>query len=120
MTIAPKASVDSSDVSAAIRDFSTVRGGITAHAGGGQGSAVLLRAAYNRVTTVATAGDSVRLPVAVPGASVVVFNRGAESMNVFPATGQSINALAVNTALAVAAGGGRRFICVVAGIWDAL
>lgn len=119
MTTSPRASVDPSDLSGALRDFSTTRTGITAHAGGGQANAVLLTAAFNRVTTVATGGDSVRLPPAVPGATCVVFNRGAQSMNVFPATGQSINALSPNSALAVAAGAGARFVCVAAGIWDA-
>ena len=35
---------------------------ITAFAGGGQGSAVVLTSAVNRVTTVATIADSVKLP----------------------------------------------------------
>jgi hypothetical protein len=119
MTTSPRAFVDPSDVSGVLRDFSSARTGITAFAGGGQGSATALTAAFNRVTTVATAGDSVRLPLATPGATCVVFNRGAASMNVFPATGQSINALSANTALAVAAGNSARFVCVAAGIWDA-
>jgi hypothetical protein len=118
MTISPKATIDSSDVSSAIRDLYTTATGITARAGGGQADAVPLAAAFNRVTTVATAGDSVRLPAALPGASLTVFNRGAASMNVFPATGQTINALSANTALAVAAGASARFVCVAPGVWD--
>jgi len=118
MTINPRQTVDASDISGALRDFSSTHTGITAHAGGGQANAVPLTAAFNRVTTVATGGDSVRLPVARVGATVAVFNRGAASMNVFPATGQSINALSANTALAVAAGASARFVCVAPGIWD--
>jgi hypothetical protein len=118
MTTSPKQTIDPSDVSGALRDFYTTRTEITAHAGGGQANAVALTTAFSRVTTVATAGDSVRLPAAVPGASLTVFNRGAESMNVFPITGQSINALAADTAFAVAAGASARFVCVAPGIWD--
>jgi hypothetical protein len=119
MTTAPRTTVDPSDIGGVLRDLSSARTGYTAFAGGGQASAVPLTAAFNRVTVCATAGDSVRLPRAVPGATCVVFNRGAASMNVFPMTGQSINALAANTALAVAAGASARFVCVATGIWDA-
>lgn len=119
MSTAPRTFVDPSDVSGVLLGLSSARTGITAFATGGQASAVPLTAAFNRVTTVATAGDSVRLPAAVPGATCVVFNRGAASMDVFPVTGQFINALAVNTALAVAAGASARFVCAAAGIWDA-
>lgn len=119
MSTTPKLSVDPSDISGALRNFSTTSTGITAHAGGGQANAVPLTSAFNRVTTVATAGNSVRLPPAVPGAQITVFNRGANSMNVFPVTGQSINALSANASLAVASGASARFACVVAGIWDA-
>ena len=43
---------------------------LTAFAGGGQASALALTAQINRVTTVATAGDSVKLPAATAGAQV--------------------------------------------------
>jgi hypothetical protein len=77
---------------------------ITAHAGGGQGSAVLLTAMNCFLSTVASAGDSVVLPPAQPGMQVTVINQTATSANVFPSSGQSINALAVNTAFAVVGG----------------
>lgn len=114
-----KIEVDSSDISAAIADLSSTANAITARAGGGQGSATPLTATYNRVTTVATAADSVLLPAAVAGSRVVAFNAAAaNSMNVFPATGQFINALSVNTAFAVAAGRGAEFVCCVDGTWN--
>lgn len=78
---------------------------ITAHAGGGQGSAVLLTSDINRVTTVGSAGDSVVLPAAVVGMEITVTNAaGVNSMNVFPASGEQINAAGANAAFAVAAG----------------
>jgi len=108
-------------------------GGLTATAGGGQSNALLLTNALNVVTTVATAADSVLLPPCVSGLgpntlgygntdgmSVVVVNAAAaNSMNVFPQTGQSINALSANTALAVAAGKNATFFCAAGGIWYA-
>lgn len=94
--------------------------GITAHAGGGQAAAVALAAMLNRVATVATAGDSVKLPPSANGMQVVTVNAGANSMNVFPATGEQINALGANTAFAVAAGKTATFYCATAGQWHSI
>src|SRR5262249_51571665 len=55
----------------------TAANALTAHAGGGQGSALALTASINRVTTVATAADSVKLPAALAGQSIVVINAAA-------------------------------------------
>jgi hypothetical protein len=78
---------------------------ITAFAGGGQGSATLLTGTHCRVSTVASAGDSVKLPAApVHGREVWIINRGANSMDVFPNTGHSIDDGAANTAVAQAVG----------------
>lgn len=76
--------------------------GITAFAGGGQGSAVALTRECCFVSTVASANDSVKLPTPAAGMRVVVHNDGANSLNVFPASGHTINALSANTAIAIA------------------
>lgn len=103
-------------------DSMSTRNGITALAGGGQaGTSHILTERFNRVTTVASAADSVKLPPAVPGIDMFVVNAAAaNSMNVFPSTGDSINALSANAALAVAANKTVHLICVVAGIWNAI
>jgi|SRR5579871_3678427 len=94
---------------------------ITAHAGGGQGSAVLLTAMMNRVTTVGSANDSVLLPVSKPGMNITVTNAAAvNSMNVFPQSGDAINALSANAAFAVAAGKTATFYCYTAGQWHTI
>jgi len=114
-----KAYTDPSDVSGVLADRDSYTNGITAYAGGGQTNAVALTATYNRITTVATAGDSVKLPAAIAGSRTVVFNKAAaNSLNVFPATGDAINALSANAAYALAATKGVEFICCVTGIWD--
>ena len=56
---------------------------ITANPGGGQAGAFQLTRQNNRVTAVATAGDSIMLPPALPGLEVIVVNHGANSMQVF-------------------------------------
>lgn len=83
---------------------------ITAHAGGGQPNATGLNLGINVVTTVATTADSVVLPDDVLGNTVIVHNVGANSCNVFPFLGDAINALAVNTAIALAANSRAIFI----------
>lgn len=93
--------------------------GLTALAGGAQaGTAVSTMIA--RFTTVVTAADSAQLPTAQVGLELTVINSGANSMNVFPQTGETINALAANAALAIAVGKTATFICPVAGKWFAL
>lgn len=75
---------------------------ITALAGGGQTGAYALTAQQSRVTTVANAADSVALPKAQPfgpndgrpgavGMVMFVRNDGANSMQVFGATPDTIN-----------------------------
>lgn len=108
---------------------------ITAAAGGGQANAVTLTSAVNRVTVVATANDSVKLPPcrtgpvsAVGGGQpsntlgqmmYVINSDSADSMNVFPSTGGSINALSANAAYAVAANKTVGFVCI-GNIWYSL
>ena len=94
---------------------------LTAHAGGGQGSALPLTQTLNRITTVGSANDSVLLPPSKAGMAITVTNAAAvNSMNVFPAAGESINALAANAAFAVAAGKTCQFVCYTAGLWHTL
>ncbi len=102
--------------------------GITAFAGGGQTSARQLVYGLNRVSTVATAGDSVKLPAcssigaqASGGKLVIVINAdSADSMDVFGQTGETINALSANSALAVAANKTVIFVCASDGKWYSL
>ena len=94
---------------------------LTAKAGGGQGSATPLPAVINRVTTVASANDSVLLPAAAPGLQITVTNAAAtNSANVFPGTGDQINSLGANAAFALAAGKTVTFFSTVAGQWHSI
>jgi len=87
--------------------------GITAHAGGGQGSATPLTAEVNFVTAVGSTGDSVRLPAPVLGARIVVFTNdpgiGDPSLAIFPASGHSIDGLGANNAYSLANNNSREF-----------
>lgn len=92
--------------------------GITAFATGGQASATALTAEINNVTTCATAGDSVKLPAAVAGKKVVVKNSGATALDIFPASSDSIDALAVNLAVRIQPGSVITFHAKDATVWE--
>lgn len=77
--------------------------GITAFATGGQASATLLTTDINEVSTVGTAGDSVKLPVAIAGYKITIINNGANACDVFPNTSDNLGA-GVDTAVSLAAG----------------
>lgn len=93
--------------------------GITAFATGGQGSATALTVGYNEVTTVATAGDSVKLPTATVSSVVIVKNEGAAAADVFPFLGDTINDGVVNTAIRIAPGSTIIFSAVNSTNWEA-
>ena len=71
-----------------------------------------------RIATVTVAGDSVTLPQGLPGMRMTIQNAaGVNSMNVFPALGDKVNAVAVNAAFALAALKTAEFVCTVLGQW---
>lgn len=106
------------NLSSTARAFRSAQNGLVALAGGAQAGTALSKD-VNRFTTVATAADSAQLPAAEVGMAIVVINAAAaNSMNVFPQTGESINALANNTAFAVASNKTAIFFCALAGKWN--
>ena len=77
--------------------------GLVAHAGGGQALATALTATINSLTTVTTANDSAGLPVAQPGAIVIIENLSANSAQVYgsPTSLDTINGVATATGVAL-------------------
>lgn len=94
---------------------------VTAFAGGGQASATQLTTSNNRVPTVATAADSVKLPLAVAGQTIHLVNGHAtNSMQVFGGGTDTINDVATGTGVAQAAGKAATYFCTKsapAGLW---
>lgn len=99
-------------------DLIDVNTTITAFATGGQGSAVALTGQYNNVTTVATAGDSVKLLTNAQGTIQEVKNSGVATLAVFPFSGDSFNALAVNLSIDILPGATKRFIAIDGTVWE--
>lgn len=100
--------------------FESVATPITAFATGGQASATNLPSIFNNVATVATAGDSVKLPdvsTAGSGCYVYVRNAGAFPCDVFPFTGASIDGGSANAAVRVQPGQVVRFSAISSTAW---
>jgi hypothetical protein len=90
---------------------------ITAFPGGGQTNATLLSNELNKVTTVATSGDSVKLPPSMPGLTLVVTNKGANSMQVYGSGADTIDDSAAATGVSQMRGSVVIYACHTAGAW---
>lgn len=91
---------------------------VTAHAGGGQSSAFQVTSQVNRVTTVATAGDSIKLPASINGLVVLLDNRGANSCQVFGSGTDTINGIATAVGVSQGANSIVQYVCTSAGKWE--
>lgn len=74
--------------------------GLTA-TGSTQGTALALGADLNVFSTVAASTGAI-LPAMNPGDSVIVQNKGANALSLYPPTGGAINAVATNGAYSIA------------------
>lgn len=94
--------------------------GLTAHAGGTQAAALLLTSSFNTVTTVGTAADSVKLPLATAnniGYSVIIQNATSTSLQTYGSGTDTINAVATATGVAIAGNKFGYFVVTGAGTW---
>ena len=90
---------------------------ITATAGGGQANAYALNTQTARITTVATAADSVKLPPSLPGMELLVINHGANSMQVYGTGSDTIDDQAAATGVAQMANSLVIYTCATTGSW---
>lgn len=95
---------------------------VTAFAGGGQGSATALTATtkFHRVSTCATAGDSVKFPTSVANDWHLLINDGATSCQMFGAGTDTIDGVATATGVALPAGHRALLSCTAAGNWNSM
>jgi hypothetical protein len=93
--------------SASSQATATISDGLVA-TGTNQATALQLSSQWNEVDTVPV-GTGVLLQALQAGQNQVVFNEGANALNVYPPPGSKINALAVNIAFALAAGARATF-----------
>jgi len=101
--------------------FGAVEDALTAASGSDQASGYALAAQMSRFTTSATGGDSATLPPAKAGMIRIVCNSAsANAMDVFPAVGEYINAIAQDGAFSIVANKVAIFFCFVDGKWNSI
>ncbi len=98
--------------------FKSIATAISA-AGSTQGTATALTASLNEVTTVSS-GQGVVLPAPEAGEILMVANQGANALNIYPASGHSINNLSANTAQSLATDTRRIFFAITSTKWYSL
>lgn len=74
-----------------------------------QGTGLVLTKNINQFATVAS-GTGCVLPNVGAGGEIIIINRGANTLNIFPPSGGAINALASNAAITLATVTTLRFI----------
>ena len=105
-------------VVAALLAMQNATNGIVGRAGGGQALATPITTTIARVSTCATANDSVVLPTAVAGMWCIIANQGAASMQVYGTGTDTITGVAAATGVAQAAGKSALYFCAAAGNWE--
>jgi len=96
----------------------TVDAGVTANISSAQGPSTV--SDVIEISTCATAGDAITLIPATAGLEKIVINNGANSADIFPASGDAINGGAVDAAVALAAGATIRFVAIDSTNWYAV
>lgn len=89
-------------------DLSPALSGLTAATTQTQAAGTVMTQGINEFSTVANTNDAATLPKALPGRSCTVVNNGANTMQVFPSSGDDAGA-GVNTAVTIAAAGRVRY-----------
>lgn len=93
-----------------------VNAGLTASTTQTQGNGVLT-ADINEISTCANVNDTVTLPTASAGRYCLVINNGAQTAQVFPASGDNLGA-GVDTATTITAGSRKLFIAFDSTNWE--
>jgi hypothetical protein len=96
--------------------YRKVTAGITASTTQTQGQGALT-SDVNEVSVVTNANDTVTLPSAIAGSKVDVINNGANTLQLFPASGDNLGA-GVNTSTTIAPGSVKTFIAYDSTNWE--
>jgi hypothetical protein len=90
---------------------------VTANPGGGQANAFQLTRQNNRITTVASPADSIKLPPALPGLELVVVNHGTNSMQVFGQGTDVVDDVVAATGVPQMPNSTTLYYCMTQGFW---
>lgn len=81
-----------------------------------QGNGALTKE-VNNISTCANVNDTVTLPAAQAGKQCIIMNNGAQTLQIFPASGDNLGA-GVDTSATLTAGSNRRYIAYDATNWE--
>jgi hypothetical protein len=104
--------------------FESTTGGLTANATGTQAAALALTTELNRITTAANTSapfSAVALPAATAGLTILVINKGANPIQVFPSNTpgtDTIDGLSSGTAAQQMISSMVLYSCTTTGAWD--
>ena len=98
-------------------DLTATYSGLTALSGGGTTGATPLLFGMNQVATTAATNDSVKLPAAQIGATVIVSNAGTSTLAVFPQTADKINGGTAGASVTQATVITGVYVCPLANNW---
>lgn len=93
---------------------------ISAHTGGGQGSATLIGGTNTTVTVAGTTGDSVKMPTSTGSGRWLFLNCDnvtAATIDVFPQSGQALNNLGIDVAFTMSKNTSNLWMDKAAGLW---
>lgn len=103
--------------SSGVIGYFNITAGITASTTQSQGQQALT-SMINEVSTVGSTNDTVTLPEAVAGRTVIIINNGSNTLQVFPASGDAIDGAAVDTAKTQASGSNFIYVAKDSTHWD--
>jgi hypothetical protein len=106
------------EVSSQILETLKIRTGVTASTTQTQGNG-LLTSSWNEIATVANVNDVVTMPVITTtvGKHVLIINNGANTLQVFPNTGQDLGA-GVNVSVTIATGIQHQYQSIASLVWQ--
>jgi len=104
--------------STGIIQITQLTSGITASTTQTQGQGALL-SSFNEISTVANTNDTITLPTAVAGEGCVIINNGANTLQIFPASGDDLGSGA-DTATTLASGSNITFLAIDATNWETI
>lgn len=82
-----------------------------------QAAATQLTTEVNRVTTVATVGNGVKLPASAAGLTIFIINHGVNAMQVYGLSSDTIDDVAAATGISQMQGSVALYTCTTAGAW---
>lgn len=90
---------------------------LVATPGGGQVNALQLTKELNRITGIASSGDSIKLPLSAVGLTIIITNHGSNSCQVFGFGSDTIDDVAFATGVSQMANSMVIYSCYSAGQW---